>query len=187
MRAGAIALAAVLAIAFAACKRKPKAEIVAAPIAMRGDAAHGKELVLQFECNRCHDATGFEAAPLEKHCVHCHQTIMAGTYEAPKATIEKWQKIIVNLRDAPSFVSTGARFRRGWIEQFLLSPRDLRPHMTATMPRLAIAPDQARDIATYLAPDDEKSAAFSAEDEARGKTLFAQKSCTTCHGFSGVP
>src|SRR4051812_39191507 len=97
-RAAAIALGALFVVALADCKKKVE-PIAPIAIAARGDATHGKELVAQFECNRCHDATGFDAAPIEKHCVHCHQEIMAGTYEAPKASLAKWQKIIVNLKE----------------------------------------------------------------------------------------
>ncbi len=191
-RPAAVSAAIVLALvaSLADCKKKKlDAAAVPAPVAIapRGDPERGHALVAQFECNRCHDGTGHEAASLEKHCVHCHQTIMAGTYDAPKATLAKWQKIIVDLRDAPSLGETSARFRRGWIEKFLLEPRDLRPHLSATMPRLAITEEQARDIATYLANEDEKPVALGALDEARGKALFAAKGCATCHAFGGAP
>lgn len=178
-----------LVLVLADCKRAQKPSVTADPVAVapRGDAAHGKELVAKLECNRCHDGTGFDAAPLEKHCVKCHQEIHAGTYEAPKATLEKWRAIIVDLRDAPSLAASGARFRRAWIEAFLLDPRDLRPHMSATMPRLPLSPSDARDVATYLAPDDEAPSALAPIDVARGAALYAQKGCASCHGFSGAP
>jgi len=32
-----------------------------------GDATRGHDLVQRFECNRCHEGTGFGAAPLAKN------------------------------------------------------------------------------------------------------------------------
>ena len=190
-RAAVAAIVLALVASLSDCKKETKADPFDIPapalVAPRGDFERGHALIAEFECNRCHDDAGLAAAPIEKHCVHCHQEIMAGTYDAPKATLAKWQKIIVDLRDAPSLGETSARLRRGWIEKFLLDPRDLRPHLSATMPRLAITQQQARDIATYFASEDEAPVALGALDEARGKVLFAAKGCATCHALGGAP
>ena len=163
-RAAVAAIVLALVASLSDCKKETKADPFDIPapalVAPRGDFERGHALIAEFGCNRCHDDAGLAAAPIEKHCVHCHQEIMAGTYDAPKATLAKWQKIIVDLRDAPSLGETSARLRRGWIEKFLLDPRDLRPHLSATMPRLAITQQQARDIATYFASEDEAPVAL---------------------------
>src|SRR5579883_2584723 len=188
------ALVAAALVALPDCKRDPeRATRAASGVAgvalarVPGDGEHGRALVAQLECNRCHDGTGYEAAPLPKHCVHCHQQILAGTYDAPKDALAKWQSVIVDLRDVPSLAAVGARFRRGWIAGFLLEPHDLRPRLSATMPRLAFTAEQARDVAAYLAPEDEAPSALDALDLERGRLLFAMRGCATCHAYTGAP
>ena len=155
--------------------------------APRGDAARGKALVAEFECGRCHLGTGHPEPPVEKQCVGCHVKIHAGTFDADAETLADWQKTIVDLIDVPSLTSTDNLLRRDWIEAFLLDPHDVRPRLSATMPRLTITPDQARDIATYLAPSDPVRSDLSKADPARGRALLDTKGCGTCHVFSGVP
>src|SRR5882757_7952938 len=55
------------------------------------DPAHGKELVLTYQCNRCHDGTGHPAAVENKHCVHCHKDIMEDRFTAAPASLAKWK------------------------------------------------------------------------------------------------
>jgi cytochrome c2 len=153
-----------------------------------GDATRGKELVKKFECSRCHDGTGVDAAPLEQHCLHCHQDILAGKFKASPAKLEKWRKNVTWVRDIPSLHATGSRFRAAWIERFLLEPHDLRPALAQSMPRLNINPTEARDIASYLTAGATPAAAPSLEsgDLAIGRELFENKGCGSCHRFSGV-
>jgi mono/diheme cytochrome c family protein len=154
----------------------------------RGDAAHGKELVRKYECNRCHDGTGLAPAPLEQHCVHCHQDILAGKFKASPPKLAKWQKNVTWVRDIPSLAATGSRFRADWIERFLLEPHDLRPALAQSMPRLKISAADARDIAAYLTTigDSTPPSAAPSGDLAQGRELFETKGCGTCHRFSGV-
>ena len=200
--AGLVMLAAV-ALSAAACNAEKKREPApnpldpvatpsstpppsAAPVLL-GNADHGKALVQKFECNRCHDGTGFEAAPLEKHCTSCHDQIALGKFRAPADKLAKWKKNVGHMREVPSLVSAGKRLRPEWVVAFLQEPRDLRPHMSPTMPRLAITPAQAGDIAAYLLRETSKPAQPALKgDAAQGRLLFEQKSCGTCHGFGGV-
>ncbi len=163
---------------------------VLATIEKAGDAAVGRKLVQRFQCNRCHDGTGLGAAKLELNCVHCHQKILAGTYkDAPATMVQKWKKHVAVMQVAPSFTAAGKRLKREWVARFLLAPHDLRPGLAPSMPRLAIKPAEARDIATYLTRDHTKAPAVSlaGADPARGRTLMNEKACGTCHRFSGVP
>ncbi|HEY6556527.1 MAG TPA: c-type cytochrome [Polyangiaceae bacterium] len=160
------------------------------PVAVQvaGNAAHGKELMRKYECNRCHDGTGVPPAPLEQHCVHCHQDILAGKFKASASKLAKWQKNVTSVRDIPSLAATGSRFRADWIERFLLDPHDLRPALAQSMPRLKISASDARDIAAYLTATGD-SAAPSVQpsgDVTQGRELFETKGCGTCHRFSGV-
>jgi cytochrome c2 len=163
---------------------------VLATLHKAGDAASGRKLVQKFECNRCHDGTGLGVARLEMNCVHCHQKILAGTYkDAPASAVRKWKKHVAIMQVVPSLESAGKRLKREWIARFLLSPHDLRPGLAPTMPRLAIKPAQARDIATYLTRGSKRAPAASLDgaDAQHGRALMVQKACGTCHRFSGAP
>lgn len=154
-------------------------------------AAHGKELVLKYECNRCHDGTGHPAAVQGKHCVHCHKDIMEDRFKAPSESIARWKPRVKELADAPSLEASGKRFTRKWIESYLLQPADLRPHLKQYMPRLAISADDAKDIAAYLAPDADPPVPtappeLAGADLGKGRQLLDTKGCGSCHVFTGV-
>jgi len=161
---------------------------------LRGDATHGRALVDQFECTRCHTVASVAEPPKDRQCAGCHRDINAGTGSAAGATPEqkaRWQPKVAELGDVPSLVSTGGRLRRDWIQGFLLHPHDLRPGLLPTMPRLPLTPQQAADLATYLSPLDEAQAddsatALAGADAARGRELVDVKGCGLCHRLSGV-
>jgi len=145
--------------------------------------------VLQFECNRCHDGTGHPAMATEKHCTHCHEDISTGRFGAGTPKIAEWKKSVAPYRYAPSLENVGKRFRREWLVSFLQDPRDLRPHLAASMPRLALSATDARDVAAYLTRD---ATAPETNVELRGnlaagRALMEAKSCASCHEFTGVP
>lgn len=199
----AIALAALAAILVVGCPNKPKPDTTqdaAVPAVSgtlkintpntQGDGAHGKELVLKYQCNRCHDGSGHPAAEQNKHCVHCHADIMEGRFTAPPATLARWKPRVKELADAPSLEATNQRFTRKWVEGYLTLPVDLRPKLHQSMPRLAISPEDARDIAAYLVPDEDKPtglADIKADgDLGNGRRLLDSKGCGSCHVMSGV-
>jgi cytochrome c2 len=195
-------------VLLAGCPSKPKADpsaknagtatpittgSAALPSEGPADAAHGKELVLTFQCNRCHDGTGHPQAADNKHCVHCHAKIMNDKFEAPAASIVRWKPRVKELADAPSLEATGKRLSRTWVTGYLLQPSDLRPHLHQFMPRLAISPTDARDIAAYLVPEPDAppTPALSAPELAgadlgKGRQLLETKGCGSCHSFTGV-
>lgn len=163
-----------------------KEAIPAAPSAPRGDAGRGLTLMSRFECSRCHDIAGVMDALPEKDCVGCHQEILASNYPAPAEVLPKWRQAVRPLAVTPDLPESASHFKRAWVEKFLLEPHDIRPNLHPMMPRLAISPDEARDIATALAPDDEEPVSWRGTDLARGRKLMEEKSCGTCHLFSGV-
>jgi len=164
------------------------AAVVNTPVATAGDAARGKELVATFQCNRCHDGTGHEAAPQNKHCVHCHKDIMEDRFKAPAASITRWKPRVKEYADAPSLEAMKMRFNRTWVEAYLQKPFDVRPNLHQYMPSLPIEPQQAKDIAAYLVPDDHGSGApdLAKPDLGKGRQVLETKGCGACHSMTGV-
>src|SRR5262249_45540244 len=115
-----------------------------------GDPTRGHTLVERFQCNRCHEGTGLPEPRVEQACVGCHEDVLSGKSRARADVLPRLQKNLVSLRFAPSLVGIGARTTPAFISGYLLAPHDLRPGLPATMPRLAISPAEARDIAAYL-------------------------------------
>jgi mono/diheme cytochrome c family protein len=189
----------------------PAASVVslssAAPTAALGDAVRGKALAGEFECWRCHsDNRGggeglFGRGDQSKDCTGCHQWIADGApggegSHPPGEVLIPWQKSSAKLKDTPSLLGVN-RYRRAWVERFLVEPFDVRPGLVPTMPRLPISPEQARDLAAWLAtatgkgvdPADDitNAAALAGADLACGRQLIEERSCGSCHVFTGVP
>src|SRR6185312_12019312 len=207
-RLASLAATAAVAVLSLSCSSKPKpgpapaqsagaavpvatasATAVAEPEEPAGNAEHGQELIKKFECNRCHEGTGQPAPTLDKACFTCHQKIISGEFKSPKAAAERWHERVLDLQDVPSLTSSQKRFKRTWVVSFLMSPYDLRPRLKATMPRLAMTREEARDIAAYLAAPDDPAAKpdFSAANPTRGRKLMEDNGCPSCHLFTGVP
>ena len=157
------------------------------PVHLAGDSERGRSLVEKFECSRCHDGTGLAAAPLEKHCVTCHQEIWTDKFKAKPDKITKWKKTVVHYLNAPSFENAGERLEPAFVSAFLLRPHKLRPNMVSTMPRLRISEQEAADVAAYLTRGAKTAAEPAAGDLTAGRQVLETKACGTCHAFSGVP
>jgi hypothetical protein len=196
-----VASTVVIAIVLAGCPSKPKPDadagikmqetstgVTPVPVATDdGDAIAGNALVLQFQCDRCHDGTGHPAAEDGKHCVHCHDNIMHDNFKAPAASITKWKPRVKEYADAPSLEATNKHLTRKWVERYLLQPADLRPNLHQYMPRLAISEKQAKDMAAYMVPDAEPVAVKGSDaDLGKGRNLIETKGCGSCHTMSGV-
>jgi hypothetical protein len=163
---------------------EPRAAGAPEPIAEpTGDAAHGRELLVTFECNRCHEGAGLEAAPLDQQCVGCHQSVLDGTFDAPEDRLGEWRENLHSLNRAPSLAF--GHLRQDWIERFLLQPHDVRPGLPATMPRLAITEEQAADIAAALTDTPHGAEPERAYDHDRASTLLRAEGCLSCHAFTG--
>jgi len=164
------------------------AALSSAALPLHGDAARGKALVQRFECNRCHEGTGFAAAPLTKNCFSCHEQIITGRFPVSPAALARFRPHVESAREAPSLTAIGGRLEGAWLRDYLLAPHDLRPKLTPTMPRLALDAEQASDIATYLTVGTAHEAQPAPQGNAdRGRELMDQKGCAGCHAFSGAP
>jgi cytochrome c2 len=190
VRVGAVFVAAACALAACGHPGSSGPPVTETP-PLHGDATRGRALVDRFECTRCHSVGGVEAPPKDKQCTGCHADIVAGSITATAAQKSRWQTKVAELGDVPSLTATDARFRRAWIEQFLQHPRDLRPGLQPTMPRLALSAQEAADLAAFLAPSDEPEtrdagSLFAGASVPRGRELIDSKGCGLCHTMSGV-
>lgn len=150
-------------------------------------AGPGEALLRRFECHRCHEGTGLPAPPRAKHCVHCHQDILAGTFPTAPEHLLRWRGHLKSLNAVPSLTAIGRRLRRDFVAAFLLAPHDLRPNLPATMPRLALTEKEAQALAAHLVPAESAAPAPNKADAAAGRVLLDTRGCGTCHQFSGVP
>ena len=147
--------------------------------------AHGKELVGKYECSRCHEIEGIEAATLEFNCALCHQQIRAGTFTADRKNLPHYQKRVKSLIDVPKLEGTG-RLRRSWLASFLPDAHDLRPNLVATMPRFEMSAEDAKAMAAFLVPEAEQERP-ELGDATKGRAVLEGKGCMSCHRFSGAP
>lgn len=149
-------------------------------------------VVMQYQCNRCHDAQGhFEPAVRDQHCVKCHQDIFAGAFdgEYDADAIARWRKNITSLPAVPSLTAIAGRVRRDWFVRYLQQPHDLRPALKAQMPRLDISPEDAETIARFFygeAADPPAADVPQTGDIARGRTAFVEEGCHRCHLYGGT-
>jgi cytochrome c2 len=169
-------------VAAATADAEPTLEAAAEPARV----ALGGELVVKHECNRCHSIAGIAAPAAELDCVGCHLQIVAGTLPVPADELARYQHNVKSLVEVPKLVP-GDHFRRAWLERFLADTHDLRPNLTPTMPRLALASEDVAAIAAFLAPAFESAATLG--DATRGRAVVEAKSCGTCHrlGAEALP
>lgn len=173
---------------FFAVPQPPPQKVPPLSVSQAAHIATGNELLLQFQCNRCHDGPGLAPAPRERHCVTCHQEILAGTFKIDGKTLARWQGNIKSLPDVPSLNGIERRLRPDWIAKYLQQPHDLRPGLIAMMPRLAISERQARRVAIWLVSSEAPPVTLPNDPATlrRGRALLETQGCGTCHRFSGV-
>ncbi|MEM6790696.1 MAG: c-type cytochrome [Myxococcota bacterium] len=159
------------------------------PLLPEGDAARGAALAVRFECHRCHAVPAVAPPPREKQCVGCHAAIADGRFDAPAPVLSAWRANLHSLPAAPSLATAGTLLDPDWIARFLLHPHDVRPHLEATMPRLALSPQEATDLAAFLVaagpppPRPRPLPAPTPAALATGQAVFSARGCGTCHAF----
>jgi cytochrome c5 len=157
---------------FAACGSPPPVPEVAAP-----------EVVARYQCDRCHDAGPvFAAAVPERSCVRCHQQILRGELDLRylPADTARWKSHLHRLVETPSLAGLSARRTRSAFVAFLQDPVDRRPHLPASMPRLALPPADAEALADVFGLVDPPASAPPSGDVERGLALITER-CTPCH------
>jgi Cytochrome C oxidase, cbb3-type, subunit III len=138
------------------------------------------DVFARYQCHRCHEASRFGLRAQD--CVSCHRMILDGDYGASEEDLRRWRSHIVSLRVVPSLAGV-RRLRRAWVRNYLLSPRDLRPNLRATMPRLPVTRADADAIARWLVPV-QREVPLDGDVE-RGRRLYATLWCASCHAFGG--
>ncbi len=110
-----------------------------------------------------------------RHCASCHA---AGALVASDGT-----GMPELLATAPDLMDAGARFQTPWLAAWVQNPRAIRPD--ATMPHVPLVPEQAADIAAYLAtlgtPAKVIVEKADAEAALAGGGVFANLGCIACH------
>ncbi|MFK7991625.1 MAG: cytochrome C oxidase Cbb3 [Sandaracinaceae bacterium] len=164
----------------------PAEEVAVAPA--QADAARGHERMAELQCQRCHEGTALPVVSQAQRCVGCHQDILGGDFDAPPASVRAWRHTLVSLNHAPALDRLGARLRPDWIARFLRRPHDVRPGLPATMPRLPMTEEDARDIAAALTEDAAPLASPPPTEESvpTGLALIEGRGCLGCHRFSQV-
>jgi hypothetical protein len=155
----------------------------------RSPRGSGTKLMAELECNRCHDGTGIASAVLAKDCRGCHREILYGNPVAEPVALAGWRGRIRHFVEVPSLAFAAQKFRRSWLERYLLEPHDLRPALEESMPRLALTPEQAAQLSSYLAEEDAETAELAPPSQAllaQGRRLLDTKGCGTCHRMTGV-
>ncbi len=147
----------------------------------------GAALAVAYECNRCHNIDGLPAIPTQKHCVRCHQEILAGTFDAPQDALADWQARLTSLNEVPDLSAGTTALNPQWVQNLLLNPHKIRPRLPASMPRLQITPQDAATIADWLTHKTPTPPSQTPGQPQNGRRLLDQHGCTACHLFSGAP
>lgn len=118
----------------------------------------------------------------------CHTDIVEGRVDATPRELADWKSKVRDLSASPSLGSVGRTVSETFVARYLTQPFDLRPHLRETMPRLDITPMEAADVAAYLASRSTPLADLDTTpgDASRGRALFDQKKCGSCHAFGGA-
>ena len=83
----------------------------------------------------------------------------------------------------------GSRLQRGWLEAFLQAPVTVRMDQAERMPVLGVAPEEAAQLAAWIATalgDDRVPLADAPSPTATGATLYARHGCADCHVAAGA-
>lgn len=132
------------------------------------------ENFLQKSCSLCHGETIGESAPVlargkeifyEYGCRGCH-----------KVEGKERKKL------GPSIRKIGGKVRVDWLFRWLRDPRGYLPK--AKMPEFLLSDQEAADIALLLVPQGTSDKAASGS-VVRGRLLFNELRCVTCHAVEG--
>lgn len=112
-------------------------------------------------------------------CIGCHTILGNGSYFAPDMTT-----VVKRKPD-------------GYLKQFLMDPRGVKP--TAAMPKLGLSSEEAEDMVTFLTwiskidtngwppkPILAAAAGISGQALSRGQQVYQSQGCSACHNINGI-
>jgi len=168
--------------------------------------AAGEAVLRKHQCARCHAVDAIEPAARPLACNECH-VFLKGLDPSSQdwAKLEKkygrdvlvrYQHNIVHLEHVPDLTQIGTRVRADWIAAFLREPHDVRPLLGESMIRHAMTEPEVTTLARYFAAVARapEPSATSQPAEApppaarieRGRELFKERACATCHELGNV-
>lgn len=162
--------------------------------------AEGREVMVRHECRRCHVIDDLPDPTREDHCTGCHIWMDGLKPEDPvylkiadkygEDILIRYQTTIVHLKDTPDLSGLGKRVRGEWIESWLASPDDLRPHLEESMIRNKLSPEERHAVGNYFAATGGQQALSPAPEKPasldEGAALFKARGCDACHDFGNV-
>lgn len=169
------------------------AAVVVATLAA-APSPEARAVLKKYECHRCHEVEGLSPPPKAKQCAGCHLELSTADDDparraAGHATYgPAFDRFVARTRtlyvDVPPLWNL-SRFRASWFTAYLRAPRDLRPHLTESMPRLPLTPRELDTLVAGLGLSDDSGPppTWTPELEARATRLFEEKACASCHLF----
>ena len=142
--------------------------------------------VERFECARCHTIPGVEPPHPNLDCTGCHQSIYTDVWtgRVDADELKQWRQNIRHLRITPSLHGV-RRLQKAWFVEFVQNPHSLRPGLPEHMPRLPITEADADKLAAELGIIDRRPTKIEG-DPRRGRQIYEEQGCATCHHFSGA-
>jgi cytochrome c2 len=156
-----------------------------APAGAFAQPAEGRRALQRYGCASCHQVPGVRASRAS-NCVGCHQEIIArppsGLGRAPH---------VEHYLHAPDLRMIARRLRDEYLLSFVRDPHDVRPRLEETMPRLPVTEEDARLIVQFLRQSAgdvtiPSSPAPARSNVTRGREVFANSGCPTCHEIGNL-
>ncbi|MEX1253518.1 MAG: c-type cytochrome [Dehalococcoidia bacterium] len=156
------------------------------------DAAHGEipywpepvraGQLIEANCGSCHRQRVVpQAFWLTSGREHIARAGCAACHDIPGFSREEVR--------APRLESVGYKLQPGWIDGWLANPRDYLAQ--ARMPNFRLPPDEIAGLSAFLAaqravaPLDSSAVNWETADGSRGRILFGEARCVTCHMIDG--
>jgi len=117
--------------------------------------AEGRRLIVESGCYSCHEIPGFEGLTFR----------------------------------GPALASIGYKVRPEWLGPWLTDPKSYLPH--SKMGRFRLAPDEIAALQAFLlsqrgqVPLDSTAIDWKKADTAKGRALFGEARCVSCHAVNG--
>ena len=159
--------------------------VVSLLCALPAAAQAGREAVERYGCARCHSFEEVRVS-VRDSCVGCHQRVIHSRRSAFGRAPH-----VEHYLHAPELRYVTRRLRTDYLVDYLQDPHDARPRLEETMPRLPVTPEDARVIVSWLSEragnvDVPRGPALDRANVARGRRVFDDSGCPTCHELGNL-